>query len=303
LVPYCAVVERTAITRNPEVLIVLDRSDSMKADPGGAACSVFGCSKWEQTIAAVGDIVLRTDTKVDWGLKLSGTSSAGCGVDDGVEVPPAPTNAAAVVNAMAAVEPGGGAPTRLAANAAFAYLSGLANQQPKYLLLATDGLPSCAPGASDPAAGDTTAAVQAVAAAADAGVPTLVLGVPTTTEPTSDATLTMMATAGLLSRSGAPPAYYPVSASAELVAFFTTFFGLGSCNFSLSEPTANTSPEAIDIFANGKPLPRDTAHRDGWDYTDSTETFIEVYGPTCEDLLNPDLKARALIIAFRCLGG
>ena len=66
-------------------------------------------------------------------------------VTSNIDVQVAPNNAAAVTAAITATTPdGNGTPTGDAINAAVAYLKKLTDTNPKYILLATDGEPSCA---------------------------------------------------------------------------------------------------------------------------------------------------------------
>src|SRR5581483_11031599 len=82
----------------------------------------------------------------------------------------------------AATPEGDGTPTAAAIQVATSYLMSRSSTAPKYLLLVTDGEPNC--GGNPPAVADTTQAqtdaVNAVSAAAQAGVHTFVIGVATT---------------------------------------------------------------------------------------------------------------------------
>ena len=66
----------------------------------------------------------------------------------------------ALAAALAAAPPAGGAPVAAAVQQASDYLSGLGGKEPKLMLLATAGTPTCA--ANDPAQDDLSAAVAAV---------------------------------------------------------------------------------------------------------------------------------------------
>jgi hypothetical protein len=85
---------------------------------------------------------------------------------------------------------------------------------PKFLLLATDGLPNCMPGVLTPSADDSAGAVQSVQLLADNGIPVYVIGIGM--ETSAIATLQQLATVGGRPRA-ADPAYYPVESSADLV--------------------------------------------------------------------------------------
>ena len=105
----------------------------------------------------------------------------------------------------------GNTPTRNAENGAAAYLSRLTDSSPRFILLATDGLPTCL--ATDtPGSDDSAGATASVGAARASGFPTFVVGI--STRGTADPTLSAMANAGGLPRAGTP-SYYPVASADE----------------------------------------------------------------------------------------
>src|SRR5260370_30887076 len=93
---------------------------------------------------------------------------------------------------IAARKASGATPTTAAIAGASAYLLRLTDLNPKFILLATDGLPNCLGG--DNSASDASGAIQAVKASADMGVPVFVIGIGSL--PDADAPLTAMAVAG-----------------------------------------------------------------------------------------------------------
>lgn len=116
-----------------------------------------------------------------------------------------PGNGTAIANAIAATGPGGNTPTRDAITNGGSYLAGLTDTNPKYLLLATDGLPNCPVGCSGMARPSSSctmtdnptedmAAEQAVLAAAAHGFKTFVIGIGNVS--TAVATLDAMAVGG-----------------------------------------------------------------------------------------------------------
>ena len=267
----------------PDILLVLDKSGSMANRPDNSMCA-GGCgasSKWAQLTAAI-DHVVGAATSVNWGLKLFATSNRGCGVDPGVEVPVGPSNAAVIMSAIGGAEPGSRTPTRLAENAGAAYLATLSDQRPKYLLLATDGLPNCDPANASTTADDSPGAEQAVADAFAAGFPTFVIGIGDTM---AEATLNQFAIKGGVPQTGAATSYYQVGDTAGLVAAFGRILGSVSCVFDLPVPTGNgASTQNIVVRANGAELPLDTSHVNGWDYATGM-TQIQIFGPTCDGLM------------------
>lgn len=316
----CGARSKTAMKVAPDILIVLDRSGSMNDDinnqmcrpDGGGPGGTQGCgaqSKWALMIPAITQVVTETDVDVNWGLKFFPDSSAStCNVSTTAAVPIAPGNGAAITAAiMAATGPTGGVvgfngtPTRSAAAGATTYMSTLTDMSPKFILLATDGLPTCA---GDGGAGgdDSPGAVSAIEAARTAGFPTFVVGIATGGTGTADTTLSSMATAGGLPRA-ATPAYYPVTNATELAAAIRTLIGAaGSCTFQIGpNPTddGSTSLDRINVFGDQQEITRDPTHTNGYDYTDASKTSIQVHGPLCEQIMSGQIMS--VTVTFRCL--
>jgi hypothetical protein len=278
----------------PDILILLDASGSMNNDISDTSCGNDGCgatSKWAQMTPAINTVVAETEGSIRWGLKFFADTDATCGVGSGVAVPVGNGNAGAIQNAVLSrtsanggVSNGSRTPTRTAENAGAAYIIGLTDLSPRFVLLVTDGLPNCTPGSSDTAADDSAGTVAAVTAARTAGIPTMVIGVSTGASP-ADATLTDVAIAGGYPRAGSP-SYYPVSSTAELTAALRALVDMTpNCTFALPPaPVPYTSVDNIGVVVSGTQIPRDTSHTGGWDYTNSAHTAIEIYGPTCDEI-------------------
>jgi hypothetical protein len=301
-----------------DILIVLDRSGSMDNDVADKACGSNrsgGCgtnSKWGLMTPALKQVVAATDTSVNWGLKFfADAGNTTCGVNNSASVTIGPTKGAAVAtaidgqtNAQGGISNGSRTPTRLAINGAVTYLSSVKTDNPKYILLATDGLPNCMPGASDNTTDDSTGAIQAVRDAAAAGIPTFVVGIATTGMGTADTTLSSMATAGGYPKSGSP-SYYSVSTTSEFVTVLQNLVKVAAtCTFAVGNPPTNdgsTSRERIDLYGDGALIPKDTSHANGWDYTDTTMTSVVVYGATCDQIKAGTI--RSVSVKFQCIIG
>jgi hypothetical protein len=292
----------------PDILILLDASGSMNNDTADNACN-NGCgatSKWAQAMPAINAVVAETQDSIRWGLKFFADTDATCGVGNSVAVPVAIGNAGAIENALfgrtsanGGLTNGSRTPTRAAENAGEAYLVGLTDPSPKFLLLVTDGLPNCTPGSSDTAADDSTGTVAAVTAAAAAGIPTMVVGVSTSGVPGVDATLNDMAVAGGYARASSP-AYYPASSTDQLTAALRALANAApSCMFALPPaPNSYLDPYNIGVVVGGVSIPRDTSHANGWDYTGSGQTAIEIYGSLCDDIKTGTVTS--VQIVFHC---
>ena len=187
----------------------------------------MGCgasSKWAQVTPAIMQVVSETQADVNWGLKFFPDNSANtCNVSTTAAVDVGAQNAAAIGTAiMGATSTNGGVmgyngtPTRSAETGATTYLQTLTDASPKIILLATDGLPTCA--GNNVSADDSAGAPPAVAAALAAGIKTFVVGI--STGGTADATLSKMAEEGVwrargprpaITRSATPPTWPPRS--------------------------------------------------------------------------------------------
>ena len=173
---------------------------------------------------------------------------------------------------------------------------------PKFILLATDGLPNCpATGASD--GPDDQGAIDAVTAANAAGYKTFVVGI--ATGGSGDATLSAMATAGGLARAGSPT-YYPVSTAADLAAAVRTLVTVAaSCTFQVGPPPTNdgtTSTGYINVFGDGTEILRDTSRANGYDYVDGSQmNSIQIYGPLCDQIMAGTLQD--VTVTFICIQG
>ena len=168
----CGAVPKSSAKLPPDILIVLDASGSMNDDATNTSCGNMGCgatSKWALMTPAINQVVTDTQAEVNWGLKFFADSGS-CGVNNNAAVPVAVNNSAAIgtaimgrTSANGGVSNGSSTPTRSAENAAVTYLNGLAqtDQNPKFIVLATDGLPNC-PASGNMNNDDSTGAVAAV---------------------------------------------------------------------------------------------------------------------------------------------
>jgi hypothetical protein len=275
----------------PDVLIVLDKSESMNEPAKGLlGCLLFQCeSKWSDMTMALNSTVMATQATVNWGLKVFPTDDI-CGVSETVAAPVAANNASAVNAAIAATSPSGATPTRLAITGAGQYLMGLGRPNPRYIVLATDGLPNCAAGQQN--AADDAAAIMAVTDVAAAGIPVFVIGVGTAGG--GDATLSAMAKAGGKPRA-ADPAYYPVTTAADLSAALATIGGqFASCTLPIKQPP---DPDNIAVDADGMRVPKSAT--DGWAYGAGMAT-IELNGSWCANYQSGAIKDVQAI--FGCPG-
>jgi hypothetical protein len=216
---------------------------------------------------------------VNWGLLFFSPAKGGgfsCSVPSTPDVACGMNTSSQISTAIAGTSPGGGTPTNEAIDAGLAYFKANTDGNTHYMLLATDGLPSCDSG------DDSAAAEASVTAAAMAGVKTIVVGIGN--DPTGDATLTAMANnGGMPNTASGQPAYYQVNTTTDLVNALNTITGqLVSCSYPLSMAPPN--PDYVEIDDNnGMKIPRDPTHMNGWDFG-AGDLSITFYGPACDNL-------------------
>ncbi len=285
----------------PDILIVQDKSGSMTEQASGCCCGTAGStmcsmnvnctgnnacgamSKWAQVSAAIDTVVMTTQAMVNWGLIFFGSDSM-CGVSATPNVAIAANDYTAISQAYANNTPGSYTPTRTAVDAASAYMATLTDTNPKYLLLATDGLPNCIPGANvgdDDSAGAKTAVMNA----ATAGFKTFVVGIGNTN---GVATLNQLAMAGGEAQVGSADgnSFYEVNSTADLVTALNKIVGMvASCTIPLTGVNGMLEKVAVSAKdANGNTVEVMPDPTNGWSYTDASMTTIVLNGTACSDL-------------------
>ena len=286
-------ISRNEMDRLPaDLLVVQDRSGTMRKE-----------EKWAQVTSAVNEVVSQTQSAIRWGLKLYAMpypedEDVRCFVPDEVTVPLEFDNATKISTALVDNPPtskaiGSATPTRWAIEKALAYLQSVDDGYPKYMLLATDGLPNCGNGimsADDYDVEDEQSSIDAIAAANAAGVPVFVVGIDIGG---GGDTLDEMAVAGGRPRD-VDPRYYPATATTGLVEALQQIVGsLPTCTFALSAKPPVPENIAVDAtLASGVAarIPKDVTHANGWDYTDDTMTGIQIYGTWCDEITNDNIK-------------
>jgi hypothetical protein len=272
----------------PDILMVFDRSGSMNNDLTDMTC-MGGCgvnSKWSVATTTVEAFLPMVETTVNWGLKLF-ASSGNCNVSATADVAPGPMNAAAITTQLGQTMPSSQTPTTLAIMAAATYLNGLNDGSPKFILLATDGIPTCGSSACAPGVNggnnqcDDANAIAAVQTVHDTmGIPTFVLGIGTANSP-GDATLSMMAVNGGFPRNDTP-SYYPIGNANDLTAAFATITKMvGQCYFAVT-PVPKDQKSITGVTGDGNPIPQDPT--DGWTFVTMGATAgVQLNGKSCDD--------------------
>jgi hypothetical protein len=265
--------------------MTIDPSTGQNCNPQ-ATCS----SKWNQATAAVGQAVTSTQATVRWGLKLFSTDLA-CQVNAGVQVPIALTNAQSITTALAATAPGGSTPTSAAIIRGGDYLSMLTTPNPRFMVLVTDGEPTC--GAAGTNTPDDSNAIGAVAAQAARGYGTFVVGIATIGNTGADATLTAMSTAGMHPRAGTPN-FYLTNNTAELVTALEAIASqINSCTFALDARPPN--PSNVTVEGDGNIIPANDAN--GWVYDPGMQGII-LTGEYCARVVSGAIQS--VVARFGC---
>ena len=303
-----------ALDRRPAIVLLLqDRSTSMRNTLSG------GVTRWATTVQGIKPVLQQTQAGISWGLKFFPDGKE-CGVTAGVNIVPAPNNATAIAAQLDAIKIVAnssdnlglwdGTPVAPALRQAARYLASLPSDKQKYILLATDGQPTCAGG--DPLLGggdsdsdDHPSGPAAVTEVVNMGIKVPVIGVAfsDTWDPTdlddNEVTLNNMAKAGGMPRP-TDPAYYAANSSAELAAAFAQITGiLISCTFDL-KGMKPPSPDDVAVKIDGVKVPRDKSHVEGWDY-DADATNVVIHGQSCEQLKGIGATNSVQII-FGCPG-
>jgi len=318
---YCGIT-RTAAPLPADVLILLNRSASMandiedrsctSIDPATGGASLSDCgpnSKWALVTPAIQRMLSASDGAVNWGLKLfADPGDASCSVSATVQVPPAAGNGPEIAAALAAetndrgsISNGSRTPVQAAVTAAITYFASQNDLNPKYILLATDGLPDCSSGGTSATGDDSAGAIQAIQTAFNNGIATFVLGIAIGGMETADATLSQMAVAGGVPRAGSP-AYYPASTAADVTSALRAVVDRPSCLFSLGPPPSpdgRTSFDSINVFVDNVAVQRDTTHTEGWDYSDASHRTIVLSGAVCAAFRNR--TTTFVTVRFNCL--
>jgi len=300
----CGVKTQSAKMIPPDIMLVMDRSLSMTNDVNDKQCTGStgnngNCgpnSKWELMVPALNQVITDTDAKVNWGMFYLGDEPAQCGVATAPVVPVATMNATAITTSLTGNQFNGqtGTPTRRAVQGAVSYLTGLADQNPKFLLLATDGQPNCAT-ANSLNTDDSAGTQQAVADALAAGIPTFVVGIGNTG---AAATLDQVAIAGGRPQTGGTTSYYQVNDAAALGSALGTIVGqAASCSFNIGPAPDGTTATGLGVFGDGAKIPMDPAN--GWSFKDTGMTTIILNGSICDQVMAGTVHD--VTVAFVCM--
>ena len=292
----CAQQNFVLSSKPADVLLVLDRSKSMiehTVPPDNK-------TRWDAVVGGLTKVITTTDASVSWGLKFfpEGEGSECTALTDAIPAQIEPMNATKVNGLITTTMAlGNGTPTGDAINKASAYLTSR-NTGNQYIVLATDGQPSC------PSGGDAALAfaVSAITAAKAAGFPTYVIGV---VDPVADKStpprLNAMAEAGGTARTDNPigDKFFQAYSQDELTASLAAVTGqVVSCVFDFDKRPPDEKNIAVKV--NGKIVAQDASKAEGWDYTSDQYMGVELHGEACKQV--KDSTENKVDIIFGCRG-
>lgn len=264
----------------PDMLIVLDRSGSMKDEEDGV-------DRWTPSVSGLNSVTDTLDDVIRFGLMtFPGASQGGNGGGDNcapgsLDAPIALNNGPTIAGLLGAMEPEGRTPTSATLEAALGVLGVNSSDPdafapPKFVLLVTDGAPNCTGGGRGDDDRAVDASVAAIEALAAAGIPTYVLGYDTQADGELSAALDRMAQAG----NTGDQAHRPIDDEASLVQEFQEIIASAvTCDFKLDQAAEDPSYVRVDL--DGQQLAHGEA--DGWQLSEDKQK-VSLQGSACSTL-------------------
>jgi len=277
----------TGQTASPNVMLAVDVSNSMKSPINSMAIR----AKIDDTKAAISALLDKWEGKVRFGWMqfpmfdtcTPGTLALECD-----------NNTTGTLRAIVPfLFPNGGTPTGDSLKNLLASRSLKDSTRSNFVILLTDGVPTCPNGNGQPQANgqplpaDEELAVQAVRELRSAKIDTFVIGIGEDLNNTSPAALNRMAVEGGRARAAAAR-YYQVNSVDQLNTTLGSVIGMViSCNHIL--PVRPASADQVQVLLDGQPVARDVLHMKGFDY-DLFRNQLTFYGPTCDSLQTGQIK-------------
>jgi hypothetical protein len=274
--PVCDEIEIGFGQIAPNLMLVIDKSGSMR-DP---TSSGSGRTKIQDAIDALNMLLNEGDGSIRFGW-IQFPADAECAPGT-VSVPIGDNSVPQIrtmVNALAAE---GGTPTGESLQAANADQAMHDELRGNFVLLMTDGMPTCPFGnGREVTPEDCALALQGVEDLYANAIETFVIGLGEDLNASNPELLNQMAEAGGRPRPGAIK-YYQANSLAELQLVLQDISGtIIGCSFVLD--IVPEYPAWLWVYFDGVSVPRDPNHVSGWDY-DSDKNHIDFYGPACDQL-------------------
>jgi hypothetical protein len=258
----------------PNLMIVLDRSDSMN-DPGGG-----GDSKWTIAKAALNQILDDHGPSVNFGLDMFASNNS-CAAGN-VNVDVGAGTSSTISNTIQSSNAASGTPIRATMSALRNYSGLKDHNHPNYVLLITDGEESC------DIWNDPSTPVQQLRQQTPT-VKTFVVGFGSGV---SASQLNDMATKGGTARPGSPK-YYQANDATQLSNALDAILGtVLSCTYTLDQVPEDLSE--LYVYQDDAPIGQDTTHANGWDYDEQTGE-LTFYGAACDALESGGVTDLAIV--------
>ncbi len=187
----------------------------------------------------------------------------------------------------------GATPSHVALRAAREFYAGFKDGvTDRYVLLSTDGEPSC----------NTTndlcaASVDEIKRMLAMGVKTIVLGL--SEDVASSMCLQRMGAAGGGPRAGQNPAYYPARDPAALQTFLNEIIaGIAKPPCKIDLDAMPIDRDRVAVFFDNKQIPRDPGRTNGWEYDPSEPRRILIYGSYCTNV--ETFQVNTIDVKFGC---
>jgi len=294
----CGLFVVSTVRKSADVLLVLDRSQSMNysiaqdctcsSTGSGSQCSdTTNCTtRWEAVSAAVGTTLAGTGA-INWGLKMFGPATGTtCAVSSTVEVPVSAGSVSTILQLVGAATFSLGTPTAATLVAATSYLRALGDTNKKVILLATDGQPNCGGNPANLNANDLVGTAAAASQAFAAGFPVYVVGIGPNVSDLSQ-----------LAAAGGTGSYIPASSPQQLLdAFAAVANEAGSCEFIAS--TAPPDPGNVAVYVDKQLVNQSPS--DGWTFGSNTASIV-LGGSYCDRVLAGESVTIQVLIG--CPGG
>ncbi len=317
-VPDVCIPEDDILEReDAEVIFVVDRSNSMDLAIDGNDPGPGEDRRWDVMRDAFQLALTPNNDFLAIGVKMyprpvpnPQTAGEQCEVTPGLDLAIAPNRVNAFVNLFSSTQPLGGTPTAPALETARqAFANRPDTGRPRFVVLATDGAPTCNPNAAtpatckctwlpgtcdDPGVGpylclDETDTLSAISNTfAQDGIPVYVIGI-SDPNPLFIDMLNRMAIAGGRPLPNGPRRFYDVQQPSDMNdALVSITDSIARCVFRI--PSLGQA-EIGEVTVGNTAVPRDPNQQNGWDFTGPEE--ITLFGATCDAAANLSTVVRA----------
>jgi hypothetical protein len=265
----------------------------MRAAFDGLPPGVGEPSRWALLERAMSEALSVFDERIGVGAKFFPSRSGrpvedDCAVFDGLDVPIGPGRAEGVITQFARWNPAGGTPLGPATREALDAL--LARDSPnsaQFIVVATDGAPTCAPDAFPQALEVIREAHE------DHGVDVYVLGI-ASTEPEVERLDVLAVQGGRPRPLGEERRFYDARDPELLSSLLNEITrDLAQCVFSVPFPPGEE--DEVEVLVAGETIPRDEERVNGWDWTSDRRQQLSLFGDACERAIDSGGRVRANI--------